>query len=156
MENLLNRRFFRQFCPPDPGSGVVHGEGRREQIPEPAIVVIQKAKANLKASKKLLGADLVDPAMSRLYYALFQAGVHALRLAGKKPEDFKVTSRGKWGHDIVCGNISVLRPQRNDVELFREARLLRERADYDTIPVIRQRVVDLLPKVEEFVREVCG
>ncbi len=116
--------------------------------------MIQKAKANLKASKKLLGADLVDPAMSRLYYALFQAGVHALRLAGKKPEDFKVASKGKWGHDIICGNISILRPQSNDWALFRDARFLREQADYDMVPVVRQRVMNLLPQVEEFVRQV--
>ena len=94
--------------------------------------------------------------MSRLYYALYQAGVHALRIAGKQPEDFKVASRGKWGHDIVCGNIGILRPQRADGSLFRKARSLRERADYDVLPVAKPWVVALLPQVEEFVKQVSG
>jgi uncharacterized protein (UPF0332 family) len=119
-----------------------------------AAAVKDKAKANLRAARKLMHERILDPAMSRLYYALFQAGVHVFTQAGRSPEDFKRDSRGRWGHDVICGNASLLRPGRDDRPLFREARSLRERADYEVLRVHRHQIEVLLPEVEELVAEV--
>jgi uncharacterized protein (UPF0332 family) len=115
-----------------------------------------KARANLKAARKLAGAKLLDPAMSRLYYALFQAGVHAMQRKGKKPEDFKVGAKGRWGHDVICGNANILRQGKDDRALFRDARSLREQADYDAAGITREHIDGVMDDIDTFVEEVCS
>jgi uncharacterized protein (UPF0332 family) len=113
-----------------------------------------KARANLAACRVLLEADLVDPSMSRLYYALFQAGVHAMNVQGRTPADFTMGAK-HWTHVSICGNSSLFRSRRNDAWLFQEARNLRERADYRDETTPRRKVQQLLPMVESFLNEVC-
>lgn len=114
-----------------------------------------KAKANLQASKTLLAAELVDPAMSRLYYALFQAGVYAMGLQARRPGEFR-TGAKDWTHATICGNASLYRRRTNDVWLFRKARSLREQADYHEDRLRRALVENLMPLVEEFLKDVCS
>lgn len=93
--------------------------------------------------------------MSRLYYALFQAGIHAMESAGQSASKLNLYSKGRWGHDTVCGNVFLCRKQKDDEVLFREARSLREQADYDRLPVPANSVRDLLPDIERFIQETC-
>jgi len=116
--------------------------------------VKNKARANLKASRTLIAEDLVDPAMSRLYYALFQAGVHALKKGGWTPR--KLGPYGEWKHSTVREGAYLMRSDHGDRILFQEACALREQADYDVLPVNRRRVADLYPEIEAFVEGVCS
>jgi len=113
-----------------------------------------KARANLTAARVLLEAGLVDPSMSRLYYALFQAGVHAMTIQGRKPGDF-VREAKDWTHASICGNANLFLNRPGDSWLFRRARGLRVQADYTDSSVSRREVEHLFPAVEAFLNEVC-
>lgn len=113
-----------------------------------------KALANLKASKRLHDARLIDPAMSRLYYALFQAGVHAHSVAGRAASSVKAGVT-EWDHTLLCNTTLQMRNQVADRKLFLEAKSLRAQADYMEIPVQEAQFTALLPAVEQFVVEVC-
>lgn len=115
----------------------------------------EKARTNLQASRTLLASELVDPAMSRLYYALFQAGVHAMESKGRRPGEFRA-GESKWTHGMICGNASLYRRRLEDLALFRDARSLREQADYAAAPVLRVRVEQVLASAEAFFEEVCS
>jgi hypothetical protein len=119
-----------------------------------AALVKDKARSNLKASRMLIEKDLVDPAMSRLYYALFQAGVHALQSSGKRPRDLSM--HDDWKHETVCGNASLCRGRIGDRLLFTQAKSLRVEADYRPSRVPGPAVVELVPLVQQFVDEVCS
>ena len=101
-----------------------------------------------------MAANLIDPAMSRLYYSLFQAGVHAMGKLGKRPRDLGRSDT--WEHGTICGNATLFRKTSRDFQLFRSARSLREQADYREAPVDQRRVQELLPAVAAFVEEVCS
>ena len=92
--------------------------------------------------------------MTRLYYALFQAGVHAMEAAGKKPSDFR-QGVDKWEHATICGNATLFRGSSSDLPLFREARSLREQADYSPVPVRFEQVEDLHSDVAQFIKDTC-
>jgi hypothetical protein len=124
-------------------------------LSSPSRTMKDKARANLLASRILLEAELVDPSMSRLYYALFQAGVHTMTVQGRTPGDFTRDARD-WTHASICGNAFLLRSDRRDPWLFQEARTLRERADYRVEAVDRRLIERLLPLVEAFLNEVCA
>lgn len=95
--------------------------------------------------------------MSRLYYALFQAGVHSLASKGKSPSQFAATARdGKWTHEILRNNASLCRNRRGDRALFELAFGLRVTADYETVAVDREQFEQLIPRVEEFLQEVSA
>jgi hypothetical protein len=115
--------------------------------------VKDKARANLKATMTLVEQDLLDPAMSRLYYALFQAGVHALEAGGKRPQDLGPYS--EWKHETVCGNASLVRGRKDDRILYTQAKGLRVQADYTPTPVGKKQLETPLPKVEALLAEVC-
>lgn len=116
-----------------------------------------KARANLKASKLLVEKELLDPAMSRLYYALFQAGVHAMTLRGTTPESLSMRALdGRWNHTLLAGNAALCRGRREDLSLFRRASALRAQADYYEASVQRQQLTPLIPEVEQFLAEVCA
>lgn len=112
-----------------------------------------KARANLKASRTLIDKNLIDPAMSRLYYALFQAGVHALDTLGKDPKDLGPYE--DWKHSTVRESAYLMRKRRTDRFLFADACNLREQADYHELQVNRRQVEDLFPMIQAFVEEVC-
>jgi uncharacterized protein (UPF0332 family) len=116
--------------------------------------VKDKARANLKASKTLVHRDLIDPAMSRLYYALFQAGVHALERSGRTPRSLGPYE--DWKHSTVREGAYLMRSSSSDRILFHEACALREQADYRAAPVNRKRVAELVPVIEAFVTAVCS
>ena len=112
-----------------------------------------KARGNLQASRTLLAAELVDPAMSRVYYALFQAGVHAMGLQGRQPSRFR-PGAARWTHATICANASLYRRRLDDLESFRDARSLREATDYGPAPVLRARAEQILSSAERFLEEV--
>lgn len=121
----------------------------------PAADVKDKATQNLEASRLLVKNGLLDPAMSRLYYALFQAGVHALEKQGKKPDDF-TRDATQWKHGWLGSNAFLCRGRKADKSMFRMACSLRERADYREQRVLRDEVDALLPDITAFVQEVCA
>ncbi len=113
-----------------------------------------KAKSNLQATDSLLQTDFIDGAMTRLYYSLFQAAAHWMEKNGKKPSDFTANA-GRWSHATICGNATLYRGQKEDLSLFKDARSLREAADYTPVPVKREQVEGLRAEIEEFVSGIC-
>jgi uncharacterized protein (UPF0332 family) len=114
-----------------------------------------KARANLQACKNLLGADLLDPAASRLYYALFQAGVQAMANRNTKPSDLdREAVDEKWSHTLLRNNASLCRGKRSDRAFFGTLFSLRQAADYEPEPVEREEIEAHLPDVQAFVNEV--
>jgi uncharacterized protein (UPF0332 family) len=116
--------------------------------------VKQKAEANLKACKALVEKSLIDPAASRLYYALFQAGIHVMEAQGKSPGDLTLGAT-QWTHGRIRDGAALYRGRREDKAMFNVAYYLRERADYRKQPVRRNEVTDLLPTAEAFLQETC-
>ena len=117
----------------------------------------KKARGNLSAARQLINEKLTDPAMSRLYYSMFQAGIVCLERLGKTPNDFDSRTQ-KWTHATICGNASLLEttPSKKLGPLFQRARSLRERADYDPQPVNPIQVTDILNEAMPFIERVCS
>lgn len=115
----------------------------------------KKAASSLVACKALVSSRLTDSAASRLYYALFQAGVHVLERQGKNPADF-TSGATQWAHGWICDNAYLFRKVREDKRLFKMAYSLRERADYRVPPVQPCELDPLLPRAEDFVQDVCA
>ena len=100
----------------------------------------------------MIDKGFVDPAASRYHFAMFQAAVHALETGrGMRPGDLRLGAE-RWGHDMVCGNARLLRGSREDERLLRALRGLRERADYEPIPVEKAAVEGRKEEVAAFVR----
>jgi len=116
----------------------------------------EKALVSLEAAARLLDQGYVDPAASRLYYATFQASVHAYETRlGRRPGDFRLGEK-EWRHDLVGGNAALIRGRREDVRFIRALRDLRERADYKPVGVDRETLETRRRQAEEFVREVTA
>lgn len=98
---------------------------------------------------------LIDPAMSRLYYALFQAGIHAMKKSGKQPSDFTL-GETKWRHNWIRDGARLFRGSKADKPMFQLAYSLRERADYRKQSVRRDEIDALMVPAEAFVQEVCS
>jgi uncharacterized protein (UPF0332 family) len=111
----------------------------------------RKALRSLEAGHLLLEEGLLDDATSRLYYALFQAGVYGLEARARQPREFRSTY---WDHLTVARCAVLLRARPEDVDLFDTARVLRQNADYDHRSVQRRWVEFLRRDVERFVIDV--
>lgn len=121
-----------------------------------SLLVKQKAQSSLEACKALVSHKLTDSAASRLYYALFQAGVHALDQQGRDPRKLDGhASEGRWSHTFFRNNASLCRGNREDRRLFRAAYDLRVTADYSDVPVEAHQIGKLMPAVEGFLQETC-
>src|SRR5437870_1883034 len=88
-----------------------------------------KALENLAAGELLLGQGLVNSAASRLYYAMYEAGVHKLTQQGRTPGETR-SGAVEWDHSMVQNNAGLLRGRRSDRLLFHAMRTLRVVADY--------------------------
>ena len=119
----------------------------------PAERMKDKARRNLDATRILLAAANVDPAMSRLYYALFQACVHHFECRGMRPSALGPYS--EWKHSTVRNHVYRIRRRHDDVVLLRLAYTLRSQADYAAEPVDGMTVAKLVFRAEDFVREAC-
>ena len=113
------------------------------------------AHENLEAARILLGRGLVHAAASRLYFAFFQASVHALDRAGRRPDDVR-EGLGYWSHRAVAALVHLARGRDDDTPRLRGLRDLRVRADYDRGVVERREVEELRHEVIRFVREVTS
>ena len=84
------------------------------------------AHENLEAARILLDRGLVHAAASRLYYAFFQAAVHALDRAGRKREE---TRKGLayWSHKAVGDLVHLARGRGDDSLRSKRLRDLRVR-----------------------------
>jgi hypothetical protein len=117
--------------------------------------VRHKARDNLSSARILLDAGLVDPAASRLYYAIFQAAVDWMSRMGRRPDEF---TRGAkwWRHDVIVRNASLVRRSVPDLRLFKELQSMRIQADYQASRVEREDLVALFDSAAHFVEEVCS
>src|SRR5262245_385700 len=97
------------------------------------------AHENLEAARVLLERGLVHAAASRLYYACFQAAVHALNRAGRRPDEIR-EGLDDWSHRAVAALAQLVRGREDDSHRFRRLRDLRVRADYDRGTVERREV----------------
>lgn len=99
----------------------------------------------------LLRAGRLNACASRLYYALFQAAIHALERQGRKPRDFRNATY--WDHDTIRDSAHLVRGEESDRILLDDARLLRLRADYALEQVTRREIEDLRHEACRFVME---
>ena len=114
-----------------------------------------KARQNLQVALFLLERGDIDAAANRLYYALFQAAVHALRRQGRTPGDFRPAAED-WDHTMVSRWIKLVRGRPEDGVLFRRLREQRERADYSDDRAERGELELLKHEAERFVDEVTS
>ena len=94
---------------------------------------------------------LVNAAANRLYYAAFQAGVHALESKGRHWTEFRDNAK-KWEHGMIAGNTNLIRNVAADRKLYSRLRNYREEADYQVTSVnpklVEATVADLRGLVE--------
>jgi len=114
--------------------------------------VKNKAEKNLSAAEFLIERKLFDPAASRVYYAAFQAAVVGLAAVPLQPSDARAGAT-YWNHDMVLQTIYRVRKSRADEHLMKTLKGLREKADYDPIPVDPAAVKSWMTAVEKFVGE---
>ena len=114
-----------------------------------------KARENLEAALRLLERGLLNAAASRLYFAAFQAAIHALRARSRAPAE-RQAGAGGWSHARVEEAIATVRGNEEDRNVFRAARLLREEADYGSGTVWRRELEFLRPEVERLVRDLTS
>jgi uncharacterized protein (UPF0332 family) len=114
-----------------------------------------KARRSSKAALLLLGAGFPDAAVSRLYYAVFQAAVHALKRQGRSPGEFRPGARG-WSHRMVRENAALVRGNETDVWFLKRLYSLRIQADYRS-PLTARRTIEFLRReAERFVLEATS
>lgn len=112
-----------------------------------------KARKNLEVALLLLDRGYIDASATRLYYAVFQAAVHALRAQGREPAEFRRGARD-WDHEILGRAIHLARGEPSDRILFRDLRHQRELADYRDGPAERNTLEYLKHDAIRFVDEV--
>ncbi len=112
-----------------------------------------KARENLEAALRLLDRGLLNAAASRLYYAVFQAAIHALQSRRRDSAEAPAGGRG-WSHAGVQDQIATIRSDDEDQRMFKRLRLLREMADYGQPSVPRRELEFLRPDAERLVREL--
>lgn len=107
---------------------------------------LAKARRSLAAAERELAAGAHDDAVSRAYYACFQAAVAALLRAGVRP-------RGDgWGHDFVQAELARRRLVRADLRSTLPRTIgLRHTADYDAESVSRRQARDAVERARVFV-----
>ena len=112
----------------------------------------QKAAENLQATTLLADQDLWNAAANRLYYAAFQAAVHALEKKGKRPE--QLSGFDEWKHTTICENTWLVRGRKDDRARYYALRTQRIEADYSGREVETELVRSRLAEVQELVLEV--
>ena len=114
-----------------------------------------KALENLEAGDLLLERGLLNAAASRYYYAMFQAAVFRLELAGDAPGRFQ-SGAVRWDHATIANNTLRLRGRREDRKLYHAVRQLRVRADYFEAPIGPADIAPLRSRVRGFVQELAS
>jgi uncharacterized protein (UPF0332 family) len=111
-----------------------------------------KSAKNLQAGAALAALGLVDPAATRYYYSMFQAAVHRLTALGWTPARLEMGAV-KWSHAMVAGNVFLVRRRRDDRDLFRDMRRIREQADYADDSVANEELALGVAAAKAFVEE---
>ncbi len=114
-----------------------------------------KALQNLAAGELLLERGLVDAAMSRLYYAAYQAAVARFTDMGLAPGQVR-SGAVEWDHSMVANNARVLRGRWADRNLFFRIRDLRVIADYRAREIARAEVETVRGPAADLVRELTA
>jgi hypothetical protein len=110
-----------------------------------------KARENLDSALLLLRAGRLNACASRLYYALFQAAIHALERQGMRPAEFR--SARRWGHETILEAAPLARGEPADRLLLENARRLRLQANYAREAVSRRDIEQLRHEACRFVLE---
>lgn len=123
---------------------------------ERAGTFLDKARESVTGARVEYDGGRYNNSANRSYYAVFQAGIHALMMEG-----VRLPAGGtEWGHAFVEAQfvgLLVNRRHRYDTTLrdaMRENRKLREDADYDTHGVTPVRASRSLQRAERFVAAV--
>ena len=114
-----------------------------------------KALTSLAAGESLLAGGFSNDAASRLYYAMYQAAVHALTQRGRRPEQTR-SGAVDWDHSMVENNVRTLRGSRADKDLYRAMRSLRVAADYAPDYIRGADVIERHAAVSRFVKELTA
>jgi uncharacterized protein (UPF0332 family) len=117
---------------------------------------LDKARESLAGARVELEGGRYNNSANRSYYAVFQAGIHALQLEG-----VRLPAGGtEWGHDFVDAQFSGLlvnRRHRYETSLrnvIGDNRSLRKDADYTTSSVSPVRAARALQRAERLVAAV--
>ncbi len=115
-----------------------------------------KAANNLQAATSLGDLGLHAPAVSRLYYAAFQATIITLDL---KPVEWHrknivhpLKKGGNWDHYAVCCAASAVRASRGDIAAMHALMGSRHKADYQDVPPEPAILALRLPMVRAMVQ----
>lgn len=120
------------------------------------MTLARKARENVQAGRVLLTERCPNAAASRLYYALFQAGVFRFEtVLGLTADRLKRHARS-WEHGLVCSNAGLVRGRSLDRRLFEVLRAMRTEADYGSTEIESERVAARLADVAVLVREVTS
>lgn len=112
-----------------------------------------KALASLSAGEMLLSRGLTDDGVSRYYYAMYRAAVHALTDQEYRPGAIR-SGAVDWDHSMVENNVWLCRRQWRDRALYKEMRRLRVRADYGADRVSRGEIEAHRDDTRDFVEEL--
>jgi uncharacterized protein (UPF0332 family) len=122
----------------------------------PSGTFLDKARESLNGARVEFDGGRYNNSANRSYYAVFQAGIHALQLEG-----VRLPAGGTdWGHPFVDSQFSGLlvnRRHRYEASLrnvIGDNRKLREDADYTTEGVSQVRAARALQRAERFVGAV--
>ena len=117
---------------------------------------LAKAQESVTGARSEFEAERYNNSANRSYYAVFQAGIHALILEG-----VRLPGGGtEWGHAFVDSQFSGLlinrrhRYETNLQNVIGDNRALRDDADYTTGSVNAVRASRALQRAERFVAAV--
>lgn len=117
---------------------------------------LDKARESVTGARVEYEGGRYNNSANRSYYAVFQAGIHALIMDGVRRQ----SGGTEWGHAFVEAQfvgLLIYRRHRYDTTLrdaMRENRTLREDADYDSHGVTPVRASRSLQRAERFVAAV--
>ena len=124
---------------------------------ERAGTFLDKARESVTGARVEYDGGRFNNSANRSYYAVFQAGIHALMMEGVRPP----AGGAEWGHAFVEAQfvgLLINRRHRYDATLrdaIRENRTLREDADYDARGIAAVRASRSLRRAEHFVVAVA-
>jgi uncharacterized protein (UPF0332 family) len=117
---------------------------------------LSKAQESVTGARAEFEGGRFNNSANRSYYAVFQAGIHALIVEGVRPPG----GGTEWSHAFVDSQFSGLlvnRRHRYETglrDVIRDNRKLREDADYTTGSVSVVRASRSLQRAERFVRAI--
>lgn len=118
-------------------------------------IYLAKAEESLEGAESEFGNRRYNNVANRAYYACFQAAIYALIQRGAVS-----AAREQWGHDFVQGQFVLQLINRRKVypsdlrDTLARNLELRQRGDYDTVPVSQVQASRALQRASAFLEAI--